>query len=114
MQKRTLFRSNKVRNSARGEDCTIKSPWCLNGRDCNETVVLAHYNMPGHGKMGGKSDDFSAAYACAQCHDWLDGRFIPPRGHHPWLNKEEYWFKGVLRTLERMFDSGVLVEGGKK
>lgn len=46
---------------------------------CNfnpDTVVLAHVQTEG-GKMGAKEDDFSACFACSDCHRWLDDYLDP-------------------------------------
>ena len=99
------IRLKKIRKSAEGQDCTVQSPWCNHDP---ATTVLAHYHAPGHGTMGGKDDDTSAAYACSSCHDWLDGRFIPKLGDHPWADKEHFWFRGVLRTFRLLVVNGVL------
>jgi hypothetical protein len=107
LQKRNAIKLKKIRDSARGQDCTIRSPWCSPGPE-NETVVLAHYHEPGHGTMGGKSDDTSAAYACNTCHDWLDGRFKPKAGDHPWIDKEFHWFRGMRETWRLFIENGVL------
>jgi hypothetical protein len=108
MQKRKPVRLKKIRDAANGEDCTINSPWCLNGRDCNETVVLAHYGEPDEKGTALKPDDTSAAFACAQCHDWLDGRYQPKKGDHPWADKEWYWFRGMRRTWRRLIEKSIL------
>ena len=98
-------RLTKLRKSAEGQDCTVKSPWC--NYDW-KTVVLAHYNEPGHGKMGGKEDDTSAVYACSKCHDWLDGRFTPPKGHYPWADKQFFWFRAMRATWKLYIENEVL------
>ena len=60
--------SKKIRNSARGEDCTLRvSPNCGN----NETTILAHFNSNFRG-MGLKSPDLFTCYCCAECHVLLD------------------------------------------
>jgi hypothetical protein len=43
-----------------------------------KTVVWAHSPfMIDGGHMGGKSHDFIGCFACADCHDRLDGRVDP-------------------------------------
>lgn len=64
-------RTTPMRQSARGQDCTLQFPGCANDRD---TVVLAHLRMFGGGGMGVKPSDLEGVYACAHCHDQLDGR----------------------------------------
>lgn len=63
------FKSKKLRDSARGMDCTMNVHGICSYN--NETTVLSHINTEG-GCMGGKSDDFSAVFSCAACHSWLD------------------------------------------
>lgn len=60
----------KLRDSARGEECTLRiHPYC-NGNP--ETVVLCH--LPSGSGMGQKSPDWFAVYGCSSCHDIIDGR----------------------------------------
>lgn len=64
-------RSDAIRESARGRECTCRIPGVCNFNP--ETVVLAH--LPGHAKgIGTKENDLHAAYACSSCHDVIDGR----------------------------------------
>ena len=61
---------SKIRESARNEDCQVRL-WNV----CNhnsETVVLAHLNGGGGGM---KHSDIHGAYACSNCHAWLDGGY---------------------------------------
>lgn len=62
--------SKKLRESARGQDCTLRLPGC-NGNP--ETTVLAHIPCGMRG-MGMKSPDNMAVFACSHCHDVIDGR----------------------------------------
>lgn len=63
---------SKLRRSARGEICQMRSPVC-NGNP--ETTVLCHLNGLKSGKgMGLKPDDTKAFYGCSSCHDLYDGR----------------------------------------
>jgi len=63
--------SRKIRQSAKGQDCTVRLPGVCREAPDNETTVLAH--MPSGG-MGNKAPDTEAAYACFYCHEHLDGR----------------------------------------
>ncbi|WP_295460481.1 nuclease domain-containing protein [uncultured Pseudomonas sp.] len=63
--------SKKLRDSARGQDCTLRIPGICNGNP--ETTVLAHIAC-GQKGMGLKSPDNMAVFACSCCHDLLDGR----------------------------------------
>lgn len=72
-------KSTPIRQSARGEDCTLMIPGVCNWQP--ETVVLCHSNRLHDGKgMGLKAPDTEACYGCAACHDVLDGRRPLPAG----------------------------------
>ena len=98
-------RIKKIRDSARNQDCTVKSPWCNYNP---ETTVFAHYGEPGEKGIGIKPDDSSGVYACSTCHDWLDGRYTPPKGTYPWADKTAFWFKGMRRTWRLLLENEVL------
>jgi hypothetical protein len=99
--KRKPFRSRKLLDSARGEDCTMEIPGVCNHD--SETVVFAHSNLSEDGKgIGQKADDCFGAYACSACHTWLDA-------HKSSREYEIYMFTRALkRTWRRMLDKGVL------
>ena len=64
--------SKKIRESARGEDCTLRvSPNCQDG----ETVVFCHINSGFRG-TGLKSPDLFGVYACYSCHTLLDAGHV--------------------------------------
>lgn len=63
--------SQKLRNSARGRECTLRIYGICNGNP--ETTVLAHVPC-GQKGMGMKGPDQIACFACSDCHDALDGR----------------------------------------
>lgn len=96
-----MIRLKKIRDSARGQDCTVQSPFCNHNP---ETVVFAHYGEPGEKGVGLKPDDTSGAYACSSCHDYLDGR-----AHHTEAHiKRDYWFRAMRRTWKLLIENGVL------
>ena len=68
-----MIRSKKIRESARGEDCTLRLPGCMND---TKTTVLAHspYKSFHGGGISLKPEDLFSCYACSNCHDVLDGR----------------------------------------
>jgi len=100
-----MIRMKKIRDSARNQPCTINAP-CCNFNP--ETTVLAHYHAPGHGTMGGKSDDSSAAYACSACHDFLDRRTHLEHSFPNDPDREWYWFRGCLKTWKLLLENEVL------
>lgn len=63
--------SKKLRDAARGKDCTLRIPGVCNFN--SDTTVLAHVPCGMKG-MGMKSPDNMAVNACSSCHDVLDGR----------------------------------------
>lgn len=60
--------SQKLRDSARGQMCTINTHVCNHDPD---TVVLCHMPSPIKG-MGNKGDDFHAVFGCSACHEVID------------------------------------------
>ena len=70
-------KTSKIRQSARGEDCTINLEGVCNYNP--ETVVWAHSNDQKHGKgMGLKANDEWGAYACYACHAVYDRQMKRP------------------------------------
>lgn len=70
-------KTSKIRQSARGEDCTINLEGVCNYNP--ETVVWAHSNRACDGKaMGRKADDERGAYACHCCHAVYDRQMKRP------------------------------------
>lgn len=57
--------SKKIRQSAKGEACTLRIPGICNNNP--ETVVLCRVNSAKKG-MGNKSLDIHSYYGCASCH----------------------------------------------
>jgi len=98
----TLARSKKVRNSARGQNCTLRIYQVCNHNP--ETVVYAH--VGGAGGVGMKCGDNMGVYACSSCHDVIDGRINYPDGSYDFS-------ADILRALEetqqKLIDSGIMV-----
>ena len=81
--KKSHPKTSKIRQSAKGEDCTINLPGVCNHNP--ETTVWAHSNKSEHGKgMGLKANDEYGAYACYACHAVYDGQMKRPE----WMSKE--------------------------
>ena len=91
--------SKKLRDSARGEECT------MNGPECNynpETVVLCHSNRYEHGKGKGlKADDREAFYGCSGCNFWFDS--VSASKDY----KDELYRAAKEKTHERMREKGL-------
>jgi len=99
------LKSQKLRDSARGENCTMNSPECNSNP---ETVVLCHSNKLKHGKGTGlKADDRHAFYGCSGCHHWFD---VGTADKH---KKQRYYDVAVIHTHIRMRQKGlgVILDG---
>lgn len=71
LDKFIYVRSKKIRDSARGEECTLQGPTCNHDP---QTTVYCHLNLPQAGKgMGIKASDAYGFYGCSNCHAWYDG-----------------------------------------
>ena len=82
--KRSRPKTTKIRQSARGEDCTINLEGVCNYDPA--TVVWCHSNRASDGKaMGRKADDDRGAYGCCNCHAVYDGQAPRPS----WLTKDD-------------------------
>ncbi|GKX50589.1 DUF1364 domain-containing protein [Budvicia aquatica] len=92
--KQQAMRSSKLRNSAKGQLCTLQIPGICNHNP--ETVVLCHLPSENHG-MGYKSDDFWAVYGCSSCHDVIDGRRAYQWRHG---EKERCFLAALYQTLK--------------
>ena len=99
MQKHKSIRIKKIRDSARGQDCTVNTQFCSHN---NETTVLAHYGEPGEKGVGIKADDTSGFYSCYDCHIAID--------QHKLSSADEIWycFRACRRTWKLLLEKGVL------
>lgn len=94
------IRERKIRQSARGEACTLQICGVCTYND--EETVLCHFNVLGDKGMATKASDLSAAYGCSACHYALDNRLV---------SDEEFLFytrRGIVRTIHRLIDKGIL------
>ena len=93
---------NKLRESARGEECTFQIfPHCNQN---NETVVLCHISCEDKG-MGIKSPDWWSGYGCSDCHDIIDHRRIT---NLPESAIIQAIMRGVYRTHKRLIEKGLM------
>ena len=100
LQKPNKIRSKAIRQSARGESCSLRRPGICNHNP--ETTVLAH--LPGNKGTGTKNHDIFAVYACSDCHDWLDDRgFMPLEAHHGWDV-----LKALQETQIKLYEKGLI------
>lgn len=94
----SLIKSKKLRESARGEECTFQIAGVCNHN--TETVVLCH--LPSD-ISGYKSTDLSSGYGCSSCHSAIDSRGK--------LSDEDYEFycrRAQVRTISRFEDKGLI------
>ena len=96
------MKSNKYTKSARGQDCQIRIPSVCNFNP--ETVVFAHLNGGG---MGMKHSPIHGAYACSNCHDFVDGR-LKADNDMTKCDIQLAHYDGMLRTQQIMIRDGVL------
>lgn len=99
LPKHRALRSKTLRDSAKGEDCTLQvAGVCQND---TATVVLAHLDTEGKG-MAYKSPDYAGAFACSACHAAIDQHLIPEE------DRQFYMLRGMLRTWARWIDMGLI------
>lgn len=90
-----------VRKAAEGQPCALR----LNGCELTGTTVLAHIRTTGTG-AGKKPSDSMGVFACAKCHDVIDGR--RSSGMMP-KEIQERIIKGLAETHDYLIDQGLLV-----
>lgn len=94
-----------IRDSARGEECTVRIPGvCTFDR---EKTIWSHAPLGAAGKGRGlKSLDLCGAYACTACDAVLDGQAPRPAG----MTREQVlveWFFGHMRSLVILRQKGL-------
>lgn len=92
-----------LRKYAKGRGCTVRLPGICNFN--SETVVLAHYRLPGVSGMGLKSHDLIGAWTCSACHDAIDRRA------HLELDRDQVklaHLEGMVRTLAQLAKEGLI------
>ena len=100
LSKRNPYRNKKIRQSAKGEECTMNSPVCNFNP---ETTVFCHLNESFAGKgIGQKADDCAGFYGCSDCHAAYDQNRLPPESGYFYL------LRAYTRTIRRLIDKGVL------
>lgn len=95
-----------IRDSARGEACTVRLPGvCTHDPD---RTIWSHCRMPDAGKGGAlKSLDVAGAYACTDCDAVYDGQRKPPSGYTR-DQVDADWCAGHFRSLVRLHEKGLL------
>lgn len=92
--------STKLRNSARGQTCTLQIP----GICCDdpERTVLCHIRDESKG-MGNKAADWSACFGCDRCHEAIDQHRLPI------AEERFYLLRALQRTWARWIASGLII-----
>jgi len=103
MKRASKPKMTPIRQSAMGQQCMVQVPGVCNGNP--ETVVLAHRNGAG---MACKADDTDAAYACSECHEWLDGGYV--RYGITRLERDACHEQGIFRTRLLLVEQGLIKE----
>lgn len=108
LQKQTTRHIQKIRDSARGEDCTMLSPMC-NGDPL--TVVWCHSDHSDHGRgFGFKAHDIFGFYGCSGCNAWYD-TYSKMKGTQYYAspeNRRHCYQRAHDRSLVRLLEKGVL------
>jgi hypothetical protein len=95
-----------IRASANGEECHVRLLGTCNGR--TDTTVWSHWpGLDADRGMGLKAVDLAGAYACAACHDAVDGRTHMGPGFDRGAIAMA-WMLGHLRSLVTLERKGIL------
>ena len=95
---------SKITESARGEACTIRTPWCINRPD---TTVACHAPR-GFGRgIALKAPDWAIAYGCYDCHEAIDGRCHA--GETTADERFHMWLRGFFATMQLLIEKGLVV-----
>jgi hypothetical protein len=97
-----MSKQDKYTKAARGRDCQVRLPGCLND---TQTTVLAHYRLAGTCGTGMKPNNLQGAWCCSYCHDVGDFR------RDVGLSRNEvrlYLAEGVIRTIDSLISEGIL------
>ena len=97
------MKQDKYTTSAKGKPCQVRIPGVCKEAPEHDTTIFAHLNGGG---MALKHSSIHGAYACLQCHYWLDGGYVHDPEHG--VNRDLYHLEGVIRTQQIMIDDGVL------
>jgi hypothetical protein len=103
-QKRPPLRERKLRTSARGQLCMIRIDGVCN---CDTgTTVLAHAPHDANKGTSFKPDDIGA-WACSNCHDFIDGRSTVLGVTR--ARRMALFYEGVYRTVCEQVRQSILV-----
>jgi hypothetical protein len=101
-QKVKNYRNQKVRDHAKGQNCMMHLPGCINN---TETTVFCHLNGSEWGKGTSLKSHDVGFFGCHYCHDIYDGR-IKHDFDRDWLESQAH--KATTRTTIILLLDGVL------
>lgn len=90
--------SKAITQSARGEECTIRSHKCNRN---SETTVFCHLPSLDKG-TGYKSPDYWGVYGCSNCHARLDANRMSS------AEMIDLYARAYYLTLSRLIDKGLV------
>lgn len=99
-----IVESKKLRDAARGEECTLEVAGVCNYDP--ETTVLCHFPSE---IAGYKPTDLSAGFGCSSCHDWIDMRSKDGINAE---DREMYMRRSQVRTMSRLVWMGIITVKG--
>lgn len=99
-------RDQRIRDSARGEECTVRIIGACTFNP--EHTIWSHAPLQAAGKGKSiKAVDLAGAYCCTSCDAVIDGqRPLPPGATRDSVMLD--WFMGHMRSLERLCRKGLL------
>jgi hypothetical protein len=94
-----------IRDSARGEECTIRLPGCDGG---GETTVWCHLPEAVAGRgLALKGIDLLGAFGCRSCHDIVDRR-APRPGRMTEQDVSLTFYRALARSIVRLAQRGLI------
>ena len=101
-----MSKQDRYTRSAKGKACTVRIPGVCKPAPNNETTVFAHLNCGG----GTKHLNIHGAYACFECHQWLDGGYAKGSKYlgAEIETRDLLHLEAVIRTQIIMVSDGVL------
>lgn len=98
-------KDQRIRDSARGEECLVRIPGCPGDP---AMTIWSHAPLKAAGKgLGIKALDPCGAYCCTYCDAVIDGQRPTPPGYTREQALQD-WFFGHMRSLVRLRQKGLL------
>ena len=95
-----------IRDSARGEECTVRLATVCTFDPAKTIWSHARWNYAGRGKST-KALDLAGAYACTACDAVYDGQAKRPDGMTQ-ADVDADWNRGHFRSLIRLAEKGLI------